>query len=624
MTRPLFGPPEPLFSRATAVALILGLIVAYAISYAFSAAHTDTADEIWKAVGIRNGSAYPLQGPPLGGVLHLGPFWFYLTAIPLWIHSSWLSVALFIGLICSMKFPLAYYCGRRLWDHDFGVLWAACLFLPGWPNYEQLIFLNPNGVAAAGLAVLALYLRSAGSPTPARAAAFFFLGLCYSLAIHVHPTSAPFGLLIAWLLWVQRRQGRPLTSIGALMAGGIVPLLPYFVSQAVNGFADWRSASTYVAEQVSLANVVNAPAVVANYLMTGPAVVAEYILEWNAPAAFALGVAVASLCAASFIGLLLPPRDGNARIRTIQFLIAFLALGSWVAILRPTTPVQFTWVLAVPAGALAAAGLHSIGRAKPFRALAYGLAIAVLAVNLHVMFSLARLVELGRGTMPYRILDIKGGLPPIVFHDVWFPAWAHEPLGRKLCSVKGSLSLHGHLAAIVDVSLGLQPLMECEDRSRIRLSGSEATHRLFGMTRAFWQTIGASPSCWIGSLGIIEAITPFPAATGIEIADGSVYLPRKPSGGQLQSISLEATGPGAMMVTNMLGRYERFRMVSAQANGQAVEPSSQDDLSYLFEAPKPLGPVKWTLTIETTNPSGVDAVLFDTAAEGRRGIPPRC
>src|ERR1700688_1185707 len=107
---------DPLFPHWIGVALVAALMVAYVAGYAWSAPNTDTADELVHAYAIRHGLSYPVEGPLLGGAVHLGPAWFYLTALPLWISSTWLSAALFVGALCAFKFLLAYLCGRRLID----------------------------------------------------------------------------------------------------------------------------------------------------------------------------------------------------------------------------------------------------------------------------------------------------------------------------------------------------------------------------------------------------------------------------------------------------------------------------------------------------------------------------
>src|SRR5688572_329079 len=252
--------PRDLFSGPAAGLVIAILMAAYVAGYAWSAPNTDSADELLRAYEIRHAIAFPLEGPPLGNVLHLGPAWFYLTALPLFAWHSWLSAALFIGLVCSLKFPLAYWCGKRLVDEDFGVLWAAALFLPGWTTVEQLVFLNPNGVAMAMLAVLAIALP--GLDRPASLGRCVALGLALALALHVHPTSLPIFLLAPVVLWVHFKQrARLVAATIALFVGFVLPFAPYVAHQALTGYPDWTSASGYVAKQVFLGNVVNAPQV---------------------------------------------------------------------------------------------------------------------------------------------------------------------------------------------------------------------------------------------------------------------------------------------------------------------------------------------------------------------------
>ena len=94
--------------RALAILLLMALYVA---GYAWSAPHTDSADELMRGYEMARGLAVPLQGPPLGQVLHLGPAWFWLMAPPLLLWKSWLAGALWVGFVASLKFPLAYACG---------------------------------------------------------------------------------------------------------------------------------------------------------------------------------------------------------------------------------------------------------------------------------------------------------------------------------------------------------------------------------------------------------------------------------------------------------------------------------------------------------------------------------
>ncbi|MDQ2963600.1 MAG: hypothetical protein M3R31_10660, partial [Pseudomonadota bacterium] len=62
-----------LFPGSARFWLVAFLMAAYTAGYAWSAPTADTADELLRAYEIRHGIAYPLEGPFLGGALHLGP-----------------------------------------------------------------------------------------------------------------------------------------------------------------------------------------------------------------------------------------------------------------------------------------------------------------------------------------------------------------------------------------------------------------------------------------------------------------------------------------------------------------------------------------------------------------------
>ena len=57
----------------------------------FAITHLDLARDIGIALGIVDLERWPLSGPPLNGTLHLGPVWYYVLALPLWLTHSWIA-----------------------------------------------------------------------------------------------------------------------------------------------------------------------------------------------------------------------------------------------------------------------------------------------------------------------------------------------------------------------------------------------------------------------------------------------------------------------------------------------------------------------------------------------------
>lgn len=605
-----------MISQRAAWVLVALMMACYVAGYAYSAPHTDTADEIMRAFEIRHGLAYPIEGPFLGNALHLGPAWFYLVAIPLWFSETWLAVVLFIGFVASLKFALAYWCGRRLIDSDFGLAWALAMFVPGWNSIEQLTALNPNAVAAALLLVLAIFLQ--GMRVRATTGLFFVLGLAFALAIHVHPTTLPAGVLVVVLMAIHRRRGGSLVrAIAASAAGFVLPFLPYVASQLVNGFPDWKSASSYATDQISLSNIVNAPSVILNYLMEGPALIGRYILGWSQDASHALGIALVALSLTSLATLIRAPALSPARRLFIPFSGALILVAAWIACARPATPVQFVWILCPLVAALVALGLWSLSRFRAIRPLVIVIAVSALAFNCVAIRAVAFVVRDGEWRLPMRVLDIKGGLPPTEASGTWFPALAHTELGRLLCKTPGTIDLHGHLAEIVDKDLGLDTLLECHDRSRLSLAGDHGQARYAGMTRAFWRALDWKAPCVVGSLGITRNVVPLSRHEGLAVADGSTYLPRRHGTASPKEVLLTGKVPPghAVLVTNVLGPYETFHIASAQMDGKSTVPLIGNDLSQLYMSPRSSADaVPFRFVVLTSNPDAVDLISIAAPA----------
>jgi hypothetical protein len=406
-----------------------------------------------------------------------------------------------------------------------------------------------------------------------------------------------------------------IVPIAAVAAGFLVPFLPYVVSQAGSGYSDWNSASTYLTRQVVPANVVHAPSVIGNYLLQGPAVMAEYLLGWPHNRAMWLGIALvlATLTSAT---VFLDRFAAHRAVRPLLFFVAALLLvAAWISCMRPTTPMQFVWVLGPIVAGIVGLGFWSLSRIASVRPLLIVVVAAMLVLNCLVIRAMALTVRDGEGSLPSRIMDIKGELPHTVYRDVWFPALRHGDLGRVLCSATRPVSLHGHLAYVVDKDLGLDSLLACNDRSRFALAGSDPANAHYsGMTRPFWRALGWSPQCWVGSLGLTETGAPLSPPRSIAIAQGTTYLPRPPprNAPEKAVVTVRVPKDRAVLVTNVLGGYEIFAALSAQVGGKPVAPIAANDLSYLFRPAADGGElVDWVFTFTTTNPNAVDVVSLE-------------
>jgi hypothetical protein len=587
---------------------VMLLMVIYIGGSWWSVAIQDTARDVYSAYSIRHGEWFPTEGPILGGAVHLSPLWFYILALPLWVHDSWLSIAVFAAILGSFKFPLAVLVGSRLVDVKFGLLWACCLALPGWNTFEQLFFFNPNPAAAIVILAGWVWLRARRTKNGLD---MFALGFVFSLALHIHPTAAP-----VMLLGLEAVRSSPMKSrfrcCACLAAGFLLPFIPYFIYQVHSGMPDAISAVQYLDSQVGASNLLNTPRVLAAYLVAGPQAIVSYL--WDVPTPLSVSVAL-TICLplAVLVGRAFKPETPPQARRVMAGLFgAFVLFGSWIALLRPTTPMYFTYVLSPFASGLLALGLWLLPQARS-RWVVFGTATLSLVLSTVVAVQLALIVRSGEGLLSSRILDVKQWQAKNVFADTWFPASGRDSLGKFLCS-HGNSSLHGHLAYIEDRSVGLDMLFVCGDASRVKLMGRDDTsHHWVGMSRAFWRSLGATPGCWSGSLGVAPVSAVRWPRSGIPIASGRTYFPRNRARAEIRTAELTFdTAPNtAVLISNPLLGYEALDNVAVSANGRTLSPIVRNDLSALFVTPPDRGPVKLSVSFSATSSELVDIVAFE-------------
>jgi len=126
-------------SRFSVVTVIALLWLSAALPYPFATVILDTVRHLNEAAAVVYSGDWPLRGPVLNNVFHLGPGWFYVLAVPLGLTGSVPATLFFIGCLAGSKFLFAYLCGWRLHSTTFGLLWAVGLAFPGWSALSSLI-----------------------------------------------------------------------------------------------------------------------------------------------------------------------------------------------------------------------------------------------------------------------------------------------------------------------------------------------------------------------------------------------------------------------------------------------------------------------------------------------------
>ena len=592
------------------------LTLAYVASYAFVAAIPDTNRDMLIAQQIASGSRFPLEGPILGGAIHLGPVWYYLLAFPMSLTSSWLATCLFVGVLASCKFPLAYVCGRRLVDANAGLMWAAMLALPGWNAYERLTVFNPNVAAAAALALIWLAIHGKSTRAPGLAA--LVVGVAVGLAIHVHPTVAIVGLLpVATLLANPGRLHR-LTRIMLIAIGALLPLTPYLIGQFFSGAPDAVAAQNYVRESAAFANLAQLPVLFWSYFVVGPRIAIEHLADISGVGLVSTGVLVAAVHLIAATGIARAAlADWNSRRFTVALLAGLLFACGWVVALRPNTPVYFTYVLSpLFAGALAYGVSRLPSRALPVAVIF--LTVISVGFSMRIAFSIATTMKSGVGALPGAYEVKRTGIGEN-YVDVWFPAYAHADFGKFLCALPQGASLHGPLAYLADWNLNTDALLACGRLTAASLGGVGSARVAMGMPLKFWQQLDFAPQCTLGSLGITMAAKPL-ASSAASIATGDRYLPRDFLKGDLrpQTYSFRLAAGDALLVTNFLFPYHPIKFERVKLNGIEVQAIMTTEMSRLYKTT--LGAFAdgdWQIDMSAISAMGLDIVSIPAANHAR-------
>jgi len=588
-------------------AVLIVLVATYVFSYAFVSAIPDTNRDMFLAQAIARGTAFPLEGPILGGAIHLGPAWYYLLSLPLLLTSSWPATCLVVGLIAGLKFPLAYICGRKILNAEFGLLWAAALSLPGWSAYERLTIFNPNPAATAVLVLVwfALRIRS-GMTSPST---IFFSGVALGLGIHIHPTVAIAGLLpLAIFAFDNRTFAAILRMLAIFSVGALITLLPYVISQGMSGAPDIGVAQTYVKQSIGLDNLAAMPLFLWGYLAVGPYTAIRHVANLSAgPAIFFCGlmIAIHALAIAGIARGLIGRRISLPAIAAA--FTVFLLACAWIVVLRSNTPVYFTYMLSPLFCCLLAYGVVQFPARYRQRLIA-AVCVIGIAFSLRLGWSVAETMQSGVGSLPTS-QEIKLKQPSEPYVDIWFPSYAHSAFGKFLCALPSDASLHGPLAFIADWNVNADPLIACGRMSLAGLGGMQAKVPLVGMPIAFWQRYGRNPQCRIGSIGLSPRGLVVHSRPD-RIADGSRYLPRDFETGALESRNyrLNAAGGDAVLITNYLFPYTQTRIEKVSVNGRELNPIATTEMSRLYVDRDSTTEAIWEISLSAQRDSGIDIV----------------
>gem|GEM_PF-1256314 len=610
---------DPARIRVWHVAVLIALVAAQIACGIFaSVASSDTNRDIFFAEQIATGTHFPLTGPAINGMLHLGPLWYYLLAIPLLLIPNAAAVTGFVAAISALQFPLAYALGRRFGSAREGLLFALALALPGWMNVSLASTTHPIAAPTALLFGVFAALKYRDRPDLARAA---LVGLACVLMLTAHPTLVL--LAGALVLWCAARTptraqwfGHALV-LAALLALALAPML---YEQWRDGFADVSSTVSYTHSEWSVPSLAKAINLIYAVLYFGPKYVTRFVLEMPATLARPLLLVYALSIVAAAIGIALRLlREPGKRGLIGMLLGLLLAQSMFVCAIRTAMPpwmIIAQWPLIA---ALVALGLETFcATGRSGRIL---IAAALLVTTLLTFDVYARLAQ-----GPLDHADIKASPGKHGFMDVrdYEKATFHYRLaripfrqlfaiGEPLCE---PVALYGHYAYLVDYTFAVSALARCGDTAHVQFGGMPQAGRreLLGLHESAWSALGMKPALWIGVLGITEPAAIWQSGTAFApVVPRLSNFPRKvDTTSRRVTISGDAPAAQAVLVSHRANRYVPFEVVRGRADGRDIAAAYSDSTTTIFRAPVGAADtVHWEIEVQAM-PDYVDVLTFAT------------
>ena len=581
------------------------LMLCCALPFGAATLILDITRDLVAAAGIASGDGYPLRGPVFNAMMHLGPVWYYVLAVPLALGKSLGSTLLFVGLLSALKIPLAYACGKRMLDWRFGVAWAAMLAVPSWSLASAVIVTHTAAVEAALLlvALLALQLVQGG-----RRWLWLLLGVAVSLALHAHPSSlvlAPLLLMVIWQRRLSWRRDLPWIIGGVLSAG--VLLLPAVIAEAREGWPALELLHTY-----AMARMHSEPMSILPFLrgvfLDGALLPSEYLS--HAGLSIVLRAMLASVALLALIGTVRAMLDSRYQ-KVLWASLAVVAIAACgLFLLRPVTPFYMALITVPATSAVMALGLVALRSQRLLKmslTLAAGLSVASCYLLLQAAAS-------GLASLPVESIGNVRSSDRRAIPVALLPAWQLDRLARDLCSHDRTVIVHSEIASLLDASLFLSARLQCQGTSRIGIGGGAANlaadHRL-GLTPGLARRLGLP-----GGERWQDAWTQRPkrviaAAGTTALPAGDIYPLRERSRidptRHLWRFATESDD--TVLVSQLFYAYDGARTLAVRANGKLQRPLIQTNAMNAYRCADCKGAVAWQVEASTPHPERADIVI---------------
>ena len=568
---------------AAGLAFSLLMLLVHAAAGLHTAGVPDFWRDVYWAAKIAHGEAFPLSGPPIYGLVELGPWWFYLLALPAGLFGRAVAVAMFVQLLAGAKYFIAWRLGTRIVDARFGLAFAGALALAGWSTIPLMFPSHTAVVETTLLLLLGATWRCWHRLSIGNALLF---GLAAGACLNAHPTTIAY-VLAAGVVLLGRDLSR--ASISRLALAAVIAVLmmapPWFdhaTPVAARSFVDYVGADVAIDAWRRIPTLLSTAVVGGAWdgflLMTG----------WSLAA---VRVAWFAYCACLLIaatGLLVLPRERTGlRAAAVVAAATFILQAGFLALLRPITPMWMLSSLLPPLALLLGIGWYGAfasdrAAVRTIGSVAFAVFVALSLAPFGLYVRNLHSMRVAPGVNPYRNA-IEASERFVDVAVPYFPARRLDRLAPSLCE---PAVLHGRLAWVVEQSLATPLRLACGDWPELRYGGREGPSRhVAGLFARAATASGIAPDRVVAGMALYEHVTPVAPASGgrtTRLKRDQIHADRAPDAPAPFQIEFDTAGADVAVLTNRFPGAIPLIVRSVSANSQAARLLHDDGGSMIY------------------------------------------
>jgi len=544
-------------------------------------------DMYW-ATSIAHGERFPLSGPPIYHLIELGPWWYYLLALPILATNSITAAAIFGQVLAATKYVLAWRIGTRAVDARFGLAFCVSVALAGWST-AALVFPSHTALVETTVLLLALATWRCRDRLSFGNACLF--GLACAACVHAHPSTAPCIVVASAVLLFRHRS--PTTLLWLCLAAAVVLLSlapPFFDQTALDepGFGPRKSLATYAEHDLGVNVWSRLPHMLAG-LGTGGAWTGFLLMTpWQMPA-IRFAFALHSVCLVfALCGLFLLWRKRRPLLRWLGYaLLLLLAQCAFLLNIRSGTPVWMTQSCLVPLAFLIALGWYGwfIAEKRVWRVIAIGVFAVYASLDLAPFLRYLRHVHFNR-IMPDSnpLADISGG--GAVFEEQPIPFYSVAQLDRLSPSLCEPMVLHARLATVVEHALAAPVRNACGFWPELHYSGvAPGARHAAGVSARAVSAIGIVPHRLVAGIAWYSEVHPIAPPQGLaltrlermRVMPDATYVGFGP-----HTYEFDAQPRDVVALTNRFNLIAPLEVGKITVNGQAPRKAFDEGDSLLY------------------------------------------